>query len=124
MKRTMLKSKIHRCVVTGADVHYEGSIAIDSELMAKADILPYEKLDIWNVDAGTRFSTYAIVGKPGSGEITVNGAAARLVAAGDKVIIASWLDLEPDEIAAHKPKLLFVDEHNRVKSSAPKLAIS
>lgn len=112
MKRKMLKSKIHRATVTGADLHYEGSITIDSELMKKADILPYEAVDIWNVTYGTRFQTYAIEGQPGSGVICINGAAARMVSKGDMVIIASWLEIDADEAAAYEPKLVFVDEKN------------
>jgi aspartate 1-decarboxylase len=112
MKRKMLKSKIHRATVTGADLDYEGSITIDSELMKLADILPYEAVDIWNVTYGTRFQTYAIAGQPGSGVICINGAAARMVSRGDMVIIASWLDIDADKAAAFEPKLVFVDQKN------------
>jgi aspartate 1-decarboxylase len=112
MKRKMLKSKIHRATVTGADLEYEGSITIDPELMKAADILPYEAVDIWNVTYGTRFQTYVIAGQPGSGVICINGAAARLVSRGDKVIIASWLEIEDQQAAAYEPKLVFVDERN------------
>ncbi|MGE4546052.1 MAG: aspartate 1-decarboxylase [Pedobacter sp.] len=112
MKRKMLKSKIHRATVTGADLDYEGSVTIDSELLKLADILPYEAVDIWNVTYGTRFQTYAIEGQPGSGVICINGAAARMVSRGDKVIIASWLDIDADKAAAYEPKLVFVDEKN------------
>jgi aspartate 1-decarboxylase len=114
MNRKMLKSKIHRATVTGADLEYEGSITIDPLLMTAADILPYEAVDVWNVTYGTRFQTYAIEGQPGSGTICINGAAARLVSRGDKVIIASWLEI-PDEAAAnYVPKLVFVDDMNVV----------
>jgi aspartate 1-decarboxylase len=112
MTRKMLKSKIHRATVTGADIEYEGSITIDSELLAAADILPYEAVDIWNVTYGTRFQTYAIEGQPGSGTICINGAAARLVSKGDKVIIASWLDIPSEQAASYEPKLVFVDDSN------------
>jgi aspartate 1-decarboxylase len=112
MTRKMLKSKIHRATVTGADLEYEGSITIDSELLAAADILPYEAVDIWNVTYGTRFQTYAIEGQPGSGTICINGAAARLVSKGDKVIIASWLDIPSELAASYEPKLVFVDDSN------------
>jgi len=112
MTRKMLKSKIHRATVTGADLEYEGSITIDSELLAAADILPYEAVDIWNVTYGTRFQTYAIEGRPGSGTICINGAAARLVSKGDKVIIASWLDIPSELAASYEPKLVFVDDSN------------
>jgi len=112
MTRKMLKSKIHRATVTGADLHYEGSITIDPLLMEAADILENEFVDIWNVNYGTRFSTYAIQGQPGSGTICINGAAARLVSKGDLVIIASWQDMEAEAARAHQPKLVFVDEKN------------
>jgi len=111
--RKMLKSKIHRATVTGADLHYEGSITIDPLLMKDADILDNEFVDIWNVNFGTRFATYAIAGQPGSGTICINGAAARLVAKGDLVIIASWKKMNDAEARAHQPKLVFVDEKNR-----------
>jgi aspartate 1-decarboxylase len=112
MKRKMLKSKIHRATVTGADLEYEGSVTIDSKLLAAADILPYEAVDIWNVTYGTRFQTYAIEGQPGSGTICINGAAARLVSKGDKVIIASWLEISDEQAAGYQPKLVFVDDSN------------
>lgn len=115
MTRKMLKSKIHRATVTGADLHYEGSITIDPELMEAADILDNEYVDIWNVNHGTRFATYAIQGQPGSGTICINGAAARLVSRGDLVIIASWQEMEHAAARTHKPKLVFVDENNRRK---------
>ncbi len=112
MNRKMLKSKIHRATVTGADLEYEGSVTIDPLLLKAADILPYEAVDIWNVTYGTRFQTYAIEGQPGSGTICINGAAARLVSRGDKVIIASWIEIPNEEAASYEPKLVFVDEHN------------
>jgi len=113
MKRKMLKSKIHRATVTGADLHYEGSITIDLDLMEAADILPYEAVDIWNVTNGNRFQTYAIEGRRGSGTICINGAAARLVAREDLVIIASWVDMDAEEAKSLDPKLVFVDGRNR-----------
>lgn len=113
MTRKMLKSKIHRATVTGADLHYEGSVTIDRNLLEQADIKPYEAVDIWNVTYGTRFQTYAIEGQPGSGTICINGAAARLVSRGDLVIIASWLDLPEEQVVSHEPKLVFVDDKNR-----------
>jgi len=112
LKRKVLKSKLHRVTVTGADLNYEGSVTIDSELMKSANIVEYEFVDIWNVTFGTRFSTYAMAGRPGSGTICINGAAARLVAVGDKVIIATWQELEDEEAKVHVPKLVFVDENN------------
>jgi len=113
MTRKLLKSKIHRATVTGADLHYEGSVTIDTDLLRQADILPYEAVDIWNVTSGTRFQTYAIEGQAGSGTICINGAAAHLVDRGDLVIIASWVELEEREVAQHQPRLVFVDAHNR-----------
>lgn len=112
MNRTMLKSKIHRATITMADLNYEGSIAIDTDLLAAADILPFEKVAVWNVTNGNRFETYAIEERAGSGMICVNGAAARLVSPGDKVIIASWVELAEAEVKTHEPKLVFVDDHN------------
>jgi len=112
MKRKILKSKIHRATVTGADLHYEGSVTIDRNLMDAADILPYEAVDIWNVTYGTRFQTYAIPGQPDSGTICINGAAARLVSRGDLVIIASWSEMTGEEARNYDPKLVFVDEKN------------
>ncbi|WP_456455241.1 aspartate 1-decarboxylase [Thermovibrio sp.] len=113
MKRIMFKSKIHRATVTGADLNYEGSITIDSHLLKLADILPYEKVDIYNVSNGERFSTYVIPGEEGSGEICLNGAAARKVQKGDIVIIVSYCELSDEEIKEHSPKVVLVDEENR-----------
>jgi aspartate 1-decarboxylase len=119
MRRTMLKSKIHRATVTQADLHYEGSVTIDDLLMRAADLLPHEKVSIWNITNGARFETYALRGEPGSGVICVNGAAARLVSPSDLVIIASYCDMEDAEARAWEPRLVFVDERNRLKN-APK----
>ncbi len=112
MNRKMLKSKIHRATVTGADLEYEGSITIDQNLLNAADILPYEAVDIWNVTNGARFQTYTMAGKPGSGTICVNGAAAHLVSRGDLIIIASWVEVAAEEARRHQPRLVFVDAHN------------
>lgn len=114
MDRKMLKSKIHRATVTGADLHYEGSITIDKDLLEAADIIPYEAVCIWDVDNGSRFETYAIEGERGSGVICINGAAARMVAPKDLVIIASFVNMENAEALKHEPKLVFVDEKNRM----------
>lgn len=114
MNRKMLKSKIHRATVTGADLHYEGSVTIDLDLMEAADIIPYEAVAVWNVTNGSRLETYAIEGERGSGVICLNGAAARLVAPRDLVIIASFVDMPNLEALNHEPKLVFVDEHNRM----------
>jgi aspartate 1-decarboxylase len=114
MERKMLKSKIHRAILTGADLEYEGSVTIDRDLMDAADILPYEAVCIWDVTNGSRLETYAIEGERGSGVVCVNGAAARLVAPGDLVIIASFVSLDDEEARKHEPKLVFVDERNRM----------
>ena len=122
MDRKMLKSKIHRATVTGADLHYEGSITIDSELMEAADIIAYEAVCVWDVDNGSRFETYAIEGERGSGVICINGAAARLVAPQDLVIIASFVNMSNAEALAHEPKLVFVDDRNRMLESRKEVA--
>ena len=115
MIRTFLRSKIHGATVTDANLHYEGSITIDSHLMHAAALLPFEKVEIYNVTSGTRLETYVIEGEAGSGDICVNGAAAHLVKKGDKIIIACYCALHEGQMLDHKPKLVFVDEMNRVK---------
>ena len=115
MQRFMLKSKIHRATVTDADLHYEGSISIDEKLMEEADMVPYEKVDIYDVNNGARFSTYIIKGKRNSGTICLNGAAARMVAKGDLVIIATFVSLEDEEAKKWHPKCVFVDARNKIK---------
>ncbi len=122
MDRKMLKSKIHRATVTGADLHYEGSITIDLDLMEAADIIPYEAVSIWDVDNGSRFETYAIEGERGSGVICINGAAARMVAPKDLVIIASFVTMENEKALRHEPKLVFVDEKNRILPTRKEVA--
>ncbi len=122
MQRKMLKSKIHRATLTGADLQYEGSITIDRDLMDAADILPYEAVCVWDVNNGSRFETYAIEGERGSGAVCVNGAAARMVAQGDLVIIASFVNMENKEALAHEPKLVFVDERNRILPTRKEVA--
>jgi aspartate 1-decarboxylase len=111
----MLKSKIHRATVTDADLHYEGSISIDEKLMEEAQLLPYEKVAIYDIDNGERFTTYVIKGKRNSGTICLNGAAARKVAKGDLIIIASYVAVEDQEAAKWKPKCVFVDSKNKIK---------
>ena len=111
--RAMLKSKIHRARVTEANVNYEGSITIDKKLMEAADILPYEQVDVLNVNSGARLTTYAIVGK--KGEICVNGAAARLVVKGDIVIILAYSHLDDADARKCQPKLVYVDDKNAIK---------
>jgi len=110
----MLKSKIHRARVTGANVDYEGSITIDKRLMEEADIVTYERVEVLNINNGARFSTYAIEGKPDSGEICLNGAAARLVAKGDKVIILSYCHVDDEEARDFVPTMVYVDARNAI----------
>ncbi|HEY4685862.1 MAG TPA: aspartate 1-decarboxylase [Dehalococcoidia bacterium] len=112
--RTMLKSKIHRATVTEANVDYEGSITIDAELMRAADILPFEQVHVLDIENGARFQTYAIEGESGSGVICVNGAAAHLVAVGDRVIILSYVQLDEAEARSHRPTLVYVDARNQM----------
>jgi aspartate 1-decarboxylase len=115
--RTMLKSKIHRARITDCNIDYEGSITIDSNLLKAADILPYERVEILNVHNGARFSTYAIEGNPGSGDICLNGAAARLANRDDIVIILTYHEVPSDEAAHVKPRMVYVDSLNRIKST-------
>lgn len=121
IRRTMMKSKIHRAVVTDANLHYQGSITIDRDLMEAADMLPYEKVAVLDVESGSRFETYVIEGAPGSGVICLNGAAARLVQKGDHVIILTYVEAEGtrQELADWDPLLVFVDERNRILGRAP-----
>ncbi|MDE0767015.1 MAG: aspartate 1-decarboxylase [Opitutaceae bacterium] len=112
MKRTMLKSKIHRAVVTDADLNYEGSISIDPKLCEAADLVEFEKVDVYNCDNGNRFHTYVIWGK--AGEICINGAAAHLAQPGQKVIIASFVDVKESKIDQFRPKLVLVNEDNDI----------
>ncbi len=115
MLRYMLKSKIHRAIVTQADLDYVGSITIDKDLMDAADIVANEKVTIVNNNNGERFETYVIEGEPGSKIVCLNGAAARLVQKGDVVIILTYTLLEDEECATHKPKLVFVNEDNEIQ---------
>ena len=115
MMRKMLRAKIHRATVTQADVHYEGSITIDRRLMDATDLLPNEAVCVWNVTNGNRFETYAVEGAPDSGVICVNGAAAHLVSPGDLVIIAAYTWLDDDAARVYEPKVVFVDELNRMR---------
>ena len=116
MLLTMLKSKLHRARVTDADINYEGSIGIDKELCEKADLKEFEKVEIYNVTNGNRFATYVIYADKGT--ISLNGAAARLVAIGDIIIIASYSHYTPEEAENHKPILLLMDENNKIKGTA------
>ena len=112
--RTMLKGKIHRARVTQCNIDYEGSITIDKDLMEAADLLQFEKVEVLNINNSARFHTYAIEGERGSGEICLNGAAARLVAKGDIVIILSYHMVTEDEAATSSPRLVYVDSENRI----------
>jgi len=114
MRRTMCKSKIHRAVLTGADLNYEGSLTLDRDLMDAADIRPFEKVQIVNVNNGSRLETYVIEGRRGSGTMQLNGAAARLGAVGDHVIVISYAEYEESELEEFEPRLVFVDEQNRI----------
>lgn len=114
MQRTMLKSKIHRVTTTHAELHYEGSCAIDENLLEAANILEYEQVDIWNINNGERFTTYALRAERGSGIISVNGSAARRAAPGDLLIIASFAEYDEAEITTHIPSLIYADEQNRI----------
>jgi aspartate 1-decarboxylase len=113
MQIEVLKSKLHRATVTGADLNYEGSISIDTALYTAAGMYLYEKVDILNINTGSRFSTYIIDGK--KGEICLNGAAARLVAEGDKIIIVTYTHIDSSEAAAWKPVVVLIDDQNRIK---------
>jgi len=116
MYRTMLKSKIHRAVVTGSNLNYQGSITIDSDILREANILEWEQVWVLNIDNGHRFVTYAIAGEPGSGEVCLNGAAARLVQVGDRIIVLSFSQIDEREAAKYKPVVLVMDEKNRITS--------
>lgn len=113
MLLNVFKSKIHRATVTHADLDYEGSVTIDAGLMEAAEILPHEAIHVWNVTRGTRLVTYAIAGDRGSGVVCINGAAAHLCRPGDRVILATFADLTPDEARAHLPRVVRVDDDNR-----------
>ena len=115
MQRKMLLGKIHRATVTEADLHYKGSITIDSDLMAASDIMEYEHVDVWNITSGERFSTYAITGEAGSGTICINGAAAHKAGPGDLVIICCYAWMEEKEMLTHQPRIVLVDGKNRIK---------
>ena len=115
MQRIMCKSKIHRATVTDADLNYEGSITLDADLIKEANLLPYEKVQVVNINNGTRAETYVIEGKPGTGEVCINGALARWVHVGDLVIIIAYAMVDEKEMDEFKPDIVLVDEKNRVK---------
>ncbi|MEJ1089733.1 aspartate 1-decarboxylase [Microbacterium sp. Mu-80] len=114
MRRTMLKSKIHRATITGSDLNYVGSITIDPDLLDAADILPHEQVHVVDVDNGARFETYTIAGERGSGVMQVNGAAARLVHSGDTIIVISYADYSRDDLADYEPTVVHVDRGNGI----------
>ena len=115
MTITMFKGKLHRLTVTEADLYYEGSITLDAELLEAAKILPYEKVQVVNVNNGSRLETYTIPAERGSRTVCLNGPAARLNAPGDEVIVIAYAEMTPDEAAAHRPRVVLVDEHNDPK---------
>jgi aspartate 1-decarboxylase len=117
MERTLLYSKIHRATVTDANLHYEGSITIDRDLMDAAGLLLYERVEVYNVTNGNRLATYVMEGAPGSGVIQINGAAAHLVGPGDVVIIVSYCNLTAEAAAKHVPRIVIVDGQNRARTA-------
>lgn len=119
MRRNMLRAKIHRAVITDADLHYEGSVTIDGALMDAADLLDGEALHVWNVTRGTRLVTYAVTGPRGSGVLCINGAAAHLNQPGDVVILAAYAEMSDDEARVYRPLVVRVDERNRIVGSEP-----
>jgi len=123
MFRTLLKSKIHRVAATHAELHYEGSCAIDEDLLDAAGICENEQIHIWNIDNGERFVTYAIKGQRGTGMISVNGSAARRAQVGDLLIIAAFAQVHEDQIGTHSPKLVFVNDKNQQVELRDKVAV-
>jgi aspartate 1-decarboxylase len=114
MQRTMLKSKIHRATVTDCDLHYVGSITIDPDLLEAADVREFEQVAVVDVNNGARFETYAIAGQRGSGDMKVNGAAARLVHRGDTIIVISYAGYDPDDLEHYNPRVVHVNAHNEI----------
>lgn len=114
MRRELFKSKIHRATITDANLHYEGSVTVDSDLVEAADLLAYERVQVVNINNGARFETYVLPGEPGSGVVCLNGAAARLGEVGDRVIIISYAHYEESEVAGHQPRVVLVDDENRI----------
>lgn len=117
MERILLKSKLHRATVTDADLHYEGSITIDSDLMDAADLVEHEQVQIYNITNGSRFTTYTLRGPSGSGCIKINGAAAHLAGRGDLIIIASYANYVAEEVARHSPIVVLLSAENQMKST-------
>ncbi len=118
MEITLLKAKIHRAVVTQADLNYVGSVTIDTDLLRESGIMEYEKVQIVDIENGNRFETYTIAGEAGSGIICLNGAAAKCVSVGDKVIIMAYASMTPEEASSHKPMVVFVDGDNKIVRKA------
>lgn len=114
MRVPFLHSKVHRVIVSGANLEYEGSLTLDIDLMEAAGMAPYQRIEVYNVDRGTRLSTYLIEGPRGEGDCCLNGAAAHLAEVGDRVIIAAYCELEPEEIPGHRPRLVLIGENNRI----------
>jgi aspartate 1-decarboxylase len=114
--RTMLRAKVHRITVTMRDLEYEGSLTLDPVLMEAADMVPYERIEVYDVENGNRFATYLITGERGAGECCVNGAAAHMVNVGDKLILATYLTVTDDELADYRPRIVMVGEGNTIKS--------
>lgn len=123
MQRTLLAGKIHRATVTQCELHYEGSCAIDDDLLEASGIAEFEQIHIWNINNGARFVTYAIRAQRGSGTISVNGSAARQAAVGDLIIIAAFGQLPADKVAGFEPKLVFVDESNRIEEARSSIPV-
>ncbi|HVR99433.1 MAG TPA: aspartate 1-decarboxylase [Thermoanaerobaculia bacterium] len=119
MRRTLLKSKLHRATVTETCLHYSGSLTLDRNLMEQADLLPHERIEIYDLTNGSRLATYVIPGQRGSGEVVVNGAAALLVNTGDLVIICSYAEYEEEEALRHEPRVLILNEVNQVVPEIP-----
>lgn len=113
MRRTFLRAKLHRATITAADVDYEGSISLDRALCRAAGLLEFEQVEVYDITNGARFTTYVIYGDPG--QVQVNGAAARLVRLGDRIIVAAYAELEPGEIATHAARIVLLGDHNRTK---------
>ncbi len=120
--RKVLRSKIHGATVTQADLEYEGSITLSPELLAAADMAEFEAVHVWNVTRGTRLETYTILGRPGSPDVCINGAAAHLVSPGDKVIIACFQEMPESQLEEHEPTVIFVDEKNHIREKRAEVA--
>ncbi|MBT3520652.1 aspartate 1-decarboxylase [Gammaproteobacteria bacterium] len=123
MNLTFLKSKLHGARVTHSELNYDGSCAIDSDILAQASIYEYERIEIYNVTNGERFSTYTILAEPGSGIISVNGAAAHKANPGDKLVIASYIDVQEDQIKKHSPILVYLDANNKIIKKTASIAM-